>query len=263
MTRASRLLDLLKEIKSRETKTLLLTWQEIFEVTSIIEVYERLLLVKKEIDSFEDELKQLKLDSNPDNQNILKTLNFILNFPSLNGSINNQILIKNENIEKVYVSLNLIQTMIDAGYFKLENEENIPSDKFEAFKETIRESINEIEESDIPNEDKIMFLSIFYELNKGISLYKINGISGFMDILSNNICKIYMLEKIIEKDKTKNYTKFKNSINKAVNEVWFWIEIYKKLDKTNLLVSNAYTYIKEKVSEITKDNIEDADIEES
>lgn len=263
MTRALRLLNLLKEIKSREAKTLMITWQEIFEVSIPIEVYERLILVKKEIDSFEDELKQLKLDSNPDNQNILTTLNFILNFPALNGSISGQHLIKNENIEKVYVSLNLIQTMIDAGYFKLEDEESIPDDRFEAFKESIKESISEIEESDIPNEDKIMFLSIFYELNKGISLYKINGISGFMDILSNNICKIYMLEKIIEKDKTGNYTKFKNGINKAVSEVWFWIEIYKKIDKTNLLVSNTYTYIKERVSEISKDNIEDVDIEES
>lgn len=257
MTRAERLHNLLKEIKNREKQPLITIWKEIFEVSDIFEIYENLVYVKKEIDAFELEIKKLNLNNNQQFKNIINALNTIVQFPALNSNIDNQAIMKNEYINILFASFDMFNSFAKAQHVRLENEENVPEDKFENFRESIKQAIDEIEASDIPINDKSIFLSIFHDLNKATSLYKINGLKSFMEVIHNNICKIRMIDESIGKDSSGSYNNFKTLVDKAIKEVWFWVNLYSKLDETAKLTSKTYAYLKEKASELTALSISD------
>ena len=268
MTRAKRLDNLLKEIKSKETKALLIIWQEIFEVSSIFEVYEHLIYVKKEIDAFELEIKQFNMADNTQFKNIISTLDTIVNFPSLNTSIQNQAVMKNEVIDIVFASFEIYQTLVQAQHLLAEIEDDIPTDEFESFKENLETIITDIESSDIIDDDKSIFLSIFYDLNKAMSLYQVNGINAFNEVIRNNLCKIQMIDSLEENE---DLNKYKTFTKKAIGTIWIWSITYVKKKVISTIESKAYKFLEDNASEWaelpipnhsdTSDEIE-ADIEE-
>jgi len=270
MTRAERLSNLLREVKKRETKTLIEIWKEIFDVSTVFEVYECLVEVKKEIDAFELEIKELNLESDTQFKGIVKTLNFIVDFPSLNASVKNNAIMRNENINIVFASFDIYQSFIEAKHVILETEENIPDDELESFKDNIESTIEEIEASDIPDSDKKIFLSIFHDLNKGISLYKVSGLNGFVEVVRNNICKIKMISDLDEENNDND--KFKILTKKAIGKIWIWATAYIKKKAIKTIESKVIQYLDENASKWAglpmpdnnddPDDIEDAEIED-
>ena len=265
MTRAKRLDNLLKDIKSKETKSLLTIWKEIFEVSNIFEVYEHLIYVKQEIDAFELEIKQFNMADNTQFKNIISTLNTIVNFPSLNAPIQNQAIMKNEVINIVFASFEIYQTLVQAQHLLAEIEDDIPTDEFESFKKNIETIIKDVESSDIVDSDKSIFLSIFYDLNKAVALYQVNGINAFTEVIRNNLCKINMIN-ITEEDNS-DIDKYKNFTKKAIGIVWIWGIKYVKKRVIGAIESKAFQFLDENASEWAKlpmlniDDIE-AEIEE-
>jgi len=264
MTRAERLRYLLEEINNKKTKPLLNVWIELFEVSNIFEVYDRLLYVKKEIDAFDIEIKLLKFDNNEDFKNIIITLNSIVGFASLSSPLSNQNFLETIRMGKIFSAFNMFQTMEQANHIFPEKEEDIPIDEFISFKENIEKIISEIEASNILEADKLIFLSIFHDLNKGISLYKINGLNAFYEVLRDNICKIKMISDIDEKNEENN--KFKLLTKKMINKVWIWSITYANKKTQGLLDSKITKYLDEWAGEESPNNnsndIEDTEIEE-
>ena len=246
MTRAERLHSLLKDIKSKEAKSLINTWREIFEVSNIFEIYERLIYVKKEIDYFESEIKKLNLNNNQQFKDIITTLNLIVAFPTLNASINNQTVMKNETINIVFASFSIYQSISEAQHIDLEIEENIPEEEFNSFKENIDNIIKEINNSDISKHDKNIFLSIFNDINKAISLYKINGLNAFMEVIRNNVCKITMVS---DNDREDSHTKKFTTITKStISKIYNWSKLYIKKKAINSIELQAIKFLDDKIS---------------
>jgi len=183
MTRADRLHDLLKILKDKEQEALLKVWKDIFEVSNIIEVYERLVYVKKEIDLFELDIKTLNLERNPQFQDIIKSLNYIINFPSINANLQNQAFMKNENINILFASFDMFRSFSEAQHIELIVEDDIPTDEFDEFKNMLRQTIEDLHNSDLASSERVIFLSIFNDIEKALSLYQINGINAFMDAI--------------------------------------------------------------------------------
>ncbi len=270
MTRAERLSNLLREVKKRETKTLLETWKEIFGISTVSEVYECLVDIKKEIDAFELEIKELNLESNVQFKTIIRTLNIIVEFPALNTSVKGQVVMRDESINIVFASFGIYESLIQAQHITLEIEEDIPSDELKSFKENIESTIKEIEASDIPDSDKKIFLSIFYDLNKAVSLYKVSGLNGFVEVVRNNICKIKMISD--SDDENNDNKKLKILTKKAIGQIWIWTTTYIKKKAIKTLESKVIQYLDENASKWAElptpdsnddlDDIEDAEIED-
>lgn len=255
VTRLKKLLDLLKE---NEKIKILDTWKKIFEVSDIFEVYEHLIKVKVEIDLLEKELIESKLIENDDYKNIITSFNSIISYPHSTQTISQIPFMNKDNVSRLSISLNSLETFITAGHIKFKYEEEVESDKFDNFKNSILETIEKIETSDMPEEDKKILLSIFYDFNKAISLYKINGLDAFWEVVQNNICKIKMIDDIFSSNDS-NYKEIKEVLLKSLNEVWFWIQMYQKVDSTIKIASKTYGYLKNKVTELTK-NIDDSEL---
>ncbi len=264
MTRAERLHNLLKDIKKNEAKSLMNIWQEMFEVSDIFEIYERLIYVKKEIDYFESEIAELNLSNTTQLKDIVKILNFIVKFPALNASINNQAIMQDNTINIVFSSFDFYQSISEAQHIDLEIEENIPEKEFNIFKDSIDNIIEEINSSNISDNDKNIFLSIFKDINKAISLYKINGLNAFMEAIRNNLCKIQMLSENDKEDS--NSERFKILTKRTIAKIYIWSKSYIKKKAVNSIELNAIKFLDDKVSKwaelpVSSDNdIEDADI---
>lgn len=254
MTTVTRLQILLKELQSRQDKKVLQTWQEIFEVSTIFEIYEHLFNVSKEIDLLEQELTKNELIDNPDYKNIVNSFNGIVNHIHMTQTIKQISYMNPENIMKLNISLGTLITMNDKSHLKFKFENEVDEEKFNNFKNSINDTIEEIENSDMPDEDKKIFLSIFYDFNKAISLYRINGLDAFWDVIQNNICKIKMIGEF--DDKENKYDNLKSITLKSLNEIWFWIQIYQKTDASLRLGKKAYGYLKDNVLKLTE-NIDD------
>ncbi len=261
MTSVSRLKSLLEDLENRSDKKVLNTWYEIFSITTIFEVYDHLSHVGKEIDSLEEELIKNKLIDNPDYKNIISSFNGIVQHIHMTQTISQISFMNKENIMKLKISLNSLETLNNAGHLRFKFESDVKEEEFDNFKNSINETIEKIENSDMPDEDKKIFLSIFYDFNKAISLYKINGLNSFWEVIENNICKIKLIDEIENSQENGNYNELKRVLINSLNEVWYWIQIYQKADQTLKVSSKIYGYIKSKVSELT-DNIEDVEISE-
>ena len=270
MTRAKRLLNLLQTVKEKESKQLLSIWKEIFEVTDIFEVYSRLIYVKKEIEEFESELIELNISENQQFKDTLQTLNLIVGFPSLNSRIDNQQSMKNENINIVFGSFSIYQSILEAQHIQMDLEKDIDKDEFEEFKKGILNVIKEIEKSDMEDSDKEIFLSIFHDLNKGISLYKINGINSFVEVIKNNFCKIQM---IVNSEPSSKTDKFKQLTKYYISKSYIWTKSVIKKKIINSIEYKGMKMIDESItgwgelpkpddSEIIEADIEETDEEE-
>lgn len=264
MTSVTRLYNLFKELESRKEEQVLIAWKYIFNTTDIFEVYNYLSNVNKELQLLENELIEKKLIDNNQFKNIIYTINTIINHPFLTQQISQISVMNPNNIKKVNDGFKALQTFIDAQILKLKFEEEVDVEKFDKFKKMLNETIDDIENSNLDDEEKTIFLSIFYDFNKAISLYKINGLDAFLEVIRNDLCKIKMVDELKNVDDNTEYDKFKILITKSISEVWFWIQIYQKVDNTVTLGSKVYGYLKNKISEITKNNkdIEDVEISE-
>lgn len=202
MTRSKRLYQLLKTIKAAEEKKFSEIWMEEFEISRTTDIYEILYHTQKEIDSFALELQTVKMDKSPPFQKIIQTLNSVINFPSINASIANQAFIKDEQINIVFNTFEIYEHMIEAEHLLNVIEEDIPEDEFEVFKELLDSMIEELKLSEIEESDKELFLSIFNDIRKAFSLYRINGLESFIEAIRNNFCKIQMIDdsKMMMKD---------------------------------------------------------------
>jgi len=266
MTRAERLHYLLEEINNNKSKSLLNIWMELFDVSNIFEVYDRLIYVKKEIDLFDVEIKLLGLDNNEQFKNIISILNTIVEYPSLNSSISNYDFIQSPKIELTFSTFNMFKTFEEAKHISPEKEEDIPHDEFILFKKNIDNIIDEIETSNMLESDKLIFLSIFHDLNKGMSLYKINGLNAFIEVLKDNFCKIKMISNI--DDSNEKNVKFKTLTKKIIGKIWVWTITYMKKRTIGLIDSNVAKYLDDKASEWAElpttnfNDVEDTEIEE-
>lgn len=258
MTSVSRLKSLLEDLENRSDKKVLNTWYEIFSITTIFEVYDHLRYLGKEINSLEEELIKNKLIDNPDYKNIISSFNGIVQHIHMTQTISQISFMNKENIMKLKISLNSLETLNNAGHLKFKFESDVKEEEFDNFKNSVNETIEKIENSDMPDEDKKIFLSIFYDFNKAISLYKINGLDSFWEVIENNICKIKLIDEIEDGQENSNYNELKTILLKSLNEVWYWIQVYQKIDQTLKIGSKVYGYIKDKVSEL----IEDVEISE-
>jgi len=261
MTSITRLTYILNSLENKKETQILNAWKTIFEVSTLFEVYEHLQSIGKEVNILEKELIQNKLIDNDDYKNIISSFHGIINYMHMTQKVNQIILMSPENVMKLNMSLNSLKTIVDTGHFSFKFEDEVDEDKFNNFKNSINETIEEIENSDMPDEDKKIFLSIFYDFNKAISLYKINGLDSFMEVIENNICKIKMIDELANKG-NKSYNKYKDIILKSLNEVWFWIKIYQKVDQTLKLGTKIYGYLKDKVTELVENQEDEIDISE-
>jgi len=258
MTRVERLENLFKLVELNKTKSLLKIWYEIFEVTTIYEVYARLESVQNEIDELEKEIKELKLYNNPHFQTIISSLNTIIQFPSLNSTINNQSFMQDPQKNSILQTFDMLKTFIDNKHIQVESEEDIPNSEFEKFKINIQKIILEIENSNISDDDKKIFLSIFHDINKGLSLYKINGLNALIEVLRNNICKL----QILENHKSQKYTQL---AKKYFATIWSWSKKYMKKKVQNILESETTKLLEnmdKHISEWNNDNDND-DLDDS
>lgn len=258
MTSVTRLKNLLDLLNENEKIKILDAWQNIFNIPDIFQVYVHLSQVKVEIELLEKELIESKLINNDDYKNIITSFTGIISHPYLSQTVNQIPLMNKDNTTRLSISLNSLETFNTAGYIKFKYEEEVESDKFDNFKNSILETIEKIEASDMPLEDKKIFLSIFYDFNKAISLYKINGLDAFWEVVQNNICKIKMIDDTFS-DNDNKYKEIKGVLLKSLDEVWFWIQMYQKVDSTLKIASKAYGYLKNKVTELTE-NIDNSEL---
>ena len=253
MTSVTRLHNLFKELEVRKEEEVLKSWKNIFNTSNIFEVYNYLSSVNKELELLEHELTEKKLINNTQFKNIINTINMVINHPHLTQRISQIPVMIPDNIVKVNIAFESLQTFIDAQLLELKFEKEVEEDKFDNFKNIINETIEKIENSDMSDEDKKIFLSVFYDFNKAISLYKIKGLDAFWEVIQNDICKIKIINKFEDEQENGTYNKLKTVLLNSLNEVWFWIQIYQKTDQTLKIGSKAYRYIKDKVIELTED----------
>lgn len=261
MTSVTRLKNLLDELVSNNSNKVLDAWLNILEVSTIFEVYEHLQNIDKEIDLLEEELTRNKLIDNPDYKNIINSFNGIIRHMHMTQTINQISFMNQDNIMRLNISLNSLETFNSAGHLKFKFENEVEEEKFEDLKKSINETIEKIENSNMPEEDKKIFLSIFYDFNKAISLYKINGLDSFWEVIQNNICKLKFIDEVENNSENSIYFELKDVLTKSINEVWYWIQIYQKIDQTAKIASKAYGFIKNKITELSE-NIEDTEISE-
>ncbi len=247
MTRSNRLYELLKTVKTKENESLFKIWKDIFDVNSIIEIYERLIFLKKEIVLFEKEIELLNLNNNSQFNNIIKTLNLIVDFPSLNSRIDNQSLLKNEQINITFASFEIFNSFAEEKHIRLDFEDVINENEFDEFKSTIKKILKDISEAEISEIDRDIFLSIFQDISKAISLYQINGLNAFIEVIRNNLCKIRMINEI-ENDNEK-FNIYKKLTKKIVGTIWVWTIKYMKSRVINVIESKAFEFLDEKASE--------------
>ncbi len=255
MTTVTRLKLLLEELEKRRDKQILMVWKEIFGLSTIFEVYGHLFNVAKEINLLEQEFIQNNLINNADFKNIIDSFKGIVNYTHITQRLEQISYMNPTNIIKLNVSLNSLETMNNERYLRFKYEDEVDEEEFNNFKSSIKETIEKIENSNMPDEEKRIFLSIFYDLNKAISLYKINGLDAFLEVIQNNLCKIMIINEF--KDKESKYDGFKNILLKSLQEVWFWIKMYQKTDTTLKLAIKAYGYLKDNIPKLTEEDISD------
>lgn len=134
MTTVTRLKLLLEELQKRQDKQVLITWQEIFDVSTIFEVYEHLLNVIKEIDFLKQELIQNKLIGNDDYENIINSFTGIVEYIYMTKIIKNISYMSSQNIMKLNISLDSLETMNNVGHLKFKFEDKVDKEKFDNFK---------------------------------------------------------------------------------------------------------------------------------
>lgn len=214
MTSVTRLHNLFKELESRKEEQVLIVWKNIFETADMFEVYNYLSKVNQEILLLKNELTERKLIVDRQYENIINTLNTIINHPHLTQKVSQITVMNPDNIVKVNMSFESLQTFINADILKLKYEEEVAEDKFDSFKDMINETIEAVENSNLENEEKAVFLSILYDFNKAISLYKVNGLDAFIEVIKNDLCKIKMIDDV--SDNNTEYNKFKILIEKSI-----------------------------------------------
>ena len=247
MTRPERLHYLLEEINNKKSNSLLTIWTELLDTSNIFEIYDRLIYVKKEIDLLELEMEVLGLGDSEQFKKIIATLNTIIEYPSLNASIASSHHMQSSTINLTFAAFDMLKTFERANHIILEQEEDIPDDEFILFRQNINNIIDEVERSYMLEFDKLIFLSIFHDINKGFSLYKINGLDAFIEVLRNNFCKIKMISDL-EED-TPESIKFKNLMKKTVGKIWIWTQTYTKKKVIGLLESKLKKSLDESFSE--------------
>jgi hypothetical protein len=245
MTRAERLHNLLEEINIKKAHNLLKIWSEIFDTSNIFEIYDRLIYVKKEIDAFDEELQLLNLD-NEQFKTTIYALNTIIKSSSLASSMSNYDFFRSPKLELIFSTFDTLKLFEQRNYISLEKEEDIPTDEFISFKRNIDNIINEIEKSNMLKADKLIFLSIFHDLSKGFSLYKINGLDAFVEVLRNNFCKIKMISEL---EDNVDSIKLKTLMKKTVGQIWVWTVKYTKKKTLGLLESKFTKVLDENLSE--------------
>ncbi len=248
MTRVTRLRKLFEELKKYEKLVLIEAWKKIFDVEDTIDVYERLIEVKKEIISFENDLTKLQLSNSEQFKRGISVLKSIINHTNFQTTVSSFGFMKPDQYNRTKDSFEMIEAVVNTGHILLESEDTVPKDKFTNFIYSIKKTIEEIEASAMNAEDKEIFLSIFYDFNKAISLYKICGLNAFLNTIQNNICKMILIDKNIDKNEG-TYYRFKLMLNSIVEEVVFWIAMYKKMEPLAKLAGRSYQYLKEMASE--------------
>lgn len=258
MRSSERLHNLLIEIEKAKKESLIVFWKKYFDVNDIFEVYEKLIYVKKEIDLFESELKDLNLNENKQFIKTLNTLNTIVSFQCLTNNVENQSFMKVENINTIYSSFEIFKTFADAKHIDTTIEENISQEELDEFKELLQKTILDLENSDLEKEDKKFLLEVFKDFDNALSLYKINGLESFIDAIRKNLCKLKLIE---EAKLDERYNKYRNHLKKIAGTVFNWSIKYIKNKTIGLIESKAVKFIEEHAEEWSeiplKENSED------
>lgn len=263
MRRAERIYKLFLELEMNKDFKLIDFWKTYFDVKDRIHLYKNLSNLCEEVYLLERDIKEINLENNNQFKTTLSSLKNLLEYSDLTkeikllGVMNNISNIKSffEIVLAIYQSKNLL------------DEDEIPLDILNNFKNMLEEEIRNLNNSDLDIEDKNFFLTFFKDFYEAISLYKISGLDAFDNAIKKNLCKI----KVIDED-SKEYTKFKPFIKvskKILGITFTWLIQYSKKKVDNILEHKITKFIEDKAQEWKdgddtsgEDNIIDANLEE-
>ena len=265
MKRVERIKNLLNELDVNKDKSFYSFWIEFFEVDNIISIYIKLIYLKKEVDLFEEELKELKLEENTQFIEVVKTLNQIVNMRNFDATIRNCIFMQPQNFNTIIVTLDIFKTFADAKHIHNIEEDDISEEDLEEFKDLINSLIKNLSITNMNNEDREFFIDFYSDFNEALSLYKINGLSIFVNIIRKNICKIKIINDENEFENT-----HKNGAKKIVGIVFSWSIKYLRNKALGVIDSQIVKYLENEAEEWSKlpsfkeDNIDviDGEIED-
>jgi len=234
MNSASRLETIFTKLKdTKDTKkhnhnntqiviSLLESWLIIFESNTIFDVYENLSNLNDEIDRFEKEVTQVHMIE-PTKKAII-ILRKITAYPSLSVGVST---IKSLLTDKDLHSLSFINTLLESDALMEEHSYSEEQIDLNEFIDMLRSLVKEVNDSDMNNDDKAIFISFLSDLQKGSKLYNIHGIDALVKSLQENLCKY----KLIKESLPSKYENFKEKTDYVIGEIVVWAEKSKQARK--------------------------------
>lgn len=246
MRRVDRIHELFLKLNENKEKSFYVFWKTYFDVENTIEIFKKLVYLEKEVRLFELELKSLRLDQNQEFIKTINTLNSIILNRSLDVNIINQSYMQENNFNLLLASLSMFKTFADANHIESIIEDDIPEKELSEFKKYVEDLIKSLNDSNIDEADKKIFLELYNNFVEALSLYKINGLEAFEEAIRKNICKMQLIQDSINDDK---YEFYKNGAKKITGIVFSWSIKYIRKKVLGIIDNKIVKYIEEHVDE--------------